>query len=47
MAELKAISDDGKLTTDKIIQGLERSKKSVDGAMQKIFLLQQKNGWEG
>ena len=30
MAELKAMSDDGKLTTDKIIQGLERSKKSVD-----------------
>ena len=30
IAELKAMSDDGKLTTDKIIQGLERSKKSVD-----------------
>ena len=30
MAQLKAMSDDGKLTTDKIISGLERSKASVD-----------------
>lgn len=30
MAQLKAMSDDGKLTTEKIISGLERSKASVD-----------------
>lgn len=30
MAQLKAMSDDGELTTDKIISGLERSKASVD-----------------
>ena len=30
MAQLKAMSDEGKLTTDKIISGLERSKASVD-----------------
>ena len=30
MAQLKAISDEGNLTTDKIISGLERSKASVD-----------------
>lgn len=56
MAELKAMSDDGKLTTDKIIQGLERSKKSVDelysktsttmsGAMQNLSTATQK--WVG
>ena len=31
MAELKAMSDEGKLTTDKIIQGLEKSKSTIDG----------------
>ena len=30
MAQLKAMSDDGELTTDKIISGIERSKASVD-----------------
>lgn len=30
MAQLKAMSDDGELTTDKIIIGIERSKASVD-----------------
>lgn len=30
MAQLKAMSDEGKLTTDKIISGLEHSKASVD-----------------
>ena len=56
MAELKAMSDDGKLTTDKIIQGLERSKKSVDelygkttttisGAMQNLSTATEK--WVG
>lgn len=30
MSELKAMSDEGKLTTDKMIQGLEKSKASVD-----------------
>lgn len=30
MVQLKAMSDDGELTTDKIISGLERSKASVD-----------------
>ncbi|MDU4465534.1 phage tail tape measure protein [Haemophilus parahaemolyticus] len=56
MAELKVMSDDGKLTTDKIIQGLERSKKSVDelygkttttisGAMQNLSTATEK--WVG
>lgn len=56
MGELKTMSDDGKLTTDKIIQGLERSKKSVDelygkttttisGAMQNLSTATEK--WVG
>ena len=31
MSELKAMSDEGKLTTDKIIQALEKSKSAIDG----------------
>ncbi|AUI65629.1 MULTISPECIES: phage tail tape measure protein [Glaesserella] len=56
MGELKKMSDDGKLTTDKIIQGLEKSKTSVDelyskttttvsGAMQNLQTATQK--WVG
>lgn len=53
MSELKAMSDEGKLTTDKMIQGLEKSKASVDelygktattvsGAMQNLSTAAQK-----
>ena len=56
MGELKTMSDDGKLTTDKIIQGLQNAKHSVDelygktattigGAMQNLNTATQK--WVG
>lgn len=56
MAQLKAMSDDGELTTDKIIIGIERSKASVDelygkttttisGAMQNLSTATEK--WVG
>lgn len=56
MSELKAMSDEGKLTTDKMIQGIEKSKASVDelygktattvsGAMQNLQTATQK--WVG